>query len=94
MYFHNSRDQTDTGEQNAGWSELWDSDQSDLWDRGKPSPALVDFVEQKLNQVLPHRTNGQSVKVLVPVSVRMEVLRGARPKSRGEWYVNENRTFY
>ncbi|EXJ70717.1 uncharacterized protein A1O5_05707 [Cladophialophora psammophila CBS 110553] len=63
-----SRDQKDTEGQNAAWSELWDTDQSDLWDRGKPSPALVDFVEQKLDQSLLQRTgDGQRrLKALVP----------------------------
>ncbi|KAE8150625.1 hypothetical protein BDV25DRAFT_129389 [Aspergillus avenaceus] len=30
----------------SGWSSLWDSNESDLWDRGRPSPALIDIVEQ------------------------------------------------
>ncbi|KAF3046197.1 hypothetical protein E8E11_008201 [Didymella keratinophila] len=30
--------------QSAGWSSLWDSDKSDLWDRGRPSDALVTFL--------------------------------------------------
>ncbi|EGX47016.1 hypothetical protein AOL_s00097g62 [Orbilia oligospora ATCC 24927] len=32
-------------DQSDGWSSLWETDESDLWDRGKPSPALIDFVE-------------------------------------------------
>ncbi|KAL2834213.1 S-adenosyl-L-methionine-dependent methyltransferase [Aspergillus cavernicola] len=28
-----------------GWSDLWDSGDSGLWDRGIPSPALIDLVE-------------------------------------------------
>ncbi|KAE8356032.1 hypothetical protein BDV28DRAFT_154911 [Aspergillus coremiiformis] len=31
----------------SGWASLWDSDEADLWDRGKPSPALVDLIEQE-----------------------------------------------
>ncbi|KAH6635909.1 S-adenosyl-L-methionine-dependent methyltransferase [Chaetomium tenue] len=34
----------DRQSQKVCWSELWDSDQADLWDRGMPSPALVDFI--------------------------------------------------
>ncbi|KAH9873026.1 hypothetical protein J1614_005422 [Plenodomus biglobosus] len=29
----------------AGWSSLWDSNESDLWDGGRPSPPLVAFLE-------------------------------------------------
>ncbi|KIX07121.1 uncharacterized protein Z518_05098 [Rhinocladiella mackenziei CBS 650.93] len=60
------RDQKNLSDQNAGWSELWDTDQSDLWDRGKPSPALVDFVEQQLHQVLPQKPDGRRLTALVP----------------------------
>ncbi|OJJ58788.1 hypothetical protein ASPSYDRAFT_1176886 [Aspergillus sydowii CBS 593.65] len=35
----------------AAWSDLWNSGESDLWDRGIPSPALVDLVES-YNQTL------------------------------------------
>ncbi|QRD81434.1 hypothetical protein F9C07_2054151 [Aspergillus flavus] len=34
-------------EHGSGWSSLWDSNESDLWDRGKPSPALIDLIEQE-----------------------------------------------
>ncbi|KAL4924492.1 S-adenosyl-L-methionine-dependent methyltransferase [Aspergillus undulatus] len=27
------------------WSDLWDLGESDLWDRGIPSPALIDLIE-------------------------------------------------
>ena len=37
----------DAETQFSGWAELWDSDQDDLWDRGKPSPALIDLLESK-----------------------------------------------
>ncbi|KAL7625718.1 hypothetical protein AAE478_004941 [Parahypoxylon ruwenzoriense] len=31
----------------SGWAELWDTNQNDLWDRGMPSPALVDWIEAR-----------------------------------------------
>ena len=52
--------------QNLGWSDLWDTDQSDLWDRGKPSPALIDFVEEQ-RDILPVRHCGRPLRMLVPV---------------------------
>ncbi|KAL3469147.1 S-adenosyl-L-methionine-dependent methyltransferase [Aspergillus californicus] len=33
-------------EHGQGWSDLWDSGDSGLWDRGIPSPALVDLLEE------------------------------------------------
>ncbi|EHK20582.1 uncharacterized protein TRIVIDRAFT_69106 [Trichoderma virens Gv29-8] len=48
-----------------GWTLLWESDQSDLWDRGKPSPALIDFVESQ-HQVLPRPAHGRPLRALVP----------------------------
>ncbi|KKK13452.1 hypothetical protein ARAM_000911 [Aspergillus rambellii] len=33
-------------EHGKGWSDLWDTGNSSLWDRGKPSPALIDLVEE------------------------------------------------
>ncbi|KAL4807303.1 S-adenosyl-L-methionine-dependent methyltransferase [Aspergillus unguis] len=35
-----------TSSHGAAWSELWDSGDSGLWDRGIPSPALVDLLEE------------------------------------------------
>ncbi|CAO2649295.1 Nn.00g066800.m01.CDS01 [Neocucurbitaria sp. VM-36] len=32
-------------EQSAGWSNIWGLNESDLWDRGQPSPALINFLE-------------------------------------------------
>ncbi|KAK1507831.1 thiopurine S-methyltransferase family protein [Colletotrichum costaricense] len=55
----------DRGKQIAGWSELWDSDESDLWDRGKPSPALIDLIESRAEGI-PRATGGRRPKVLVP----------------------------
>merc|ERR1712093_422808 len=30
--------------QGSGWCALWQSNESDLWDRGKPSPPLIELV--------------------------------------------------
>ncbi|KAL4861403.1 hypothetical protein BDV12DRAFT_191106 [Aspergillus spectabilis] len=29
-----------------GWSALWDTNENHLWDRGIPSPALIDLIEE------------------------------------------------
>ncbi|KAG5924851.1 hypothetical protein E4U42_004535 [Claviceps africana] len=34
-------------EQTAAWNDLWESDDNDLWDRGMPSPALIDLIESR-----------------------------------------------
>ncbi|KAJ3537533.1 hypothetical protein NM208_g6271 [Fusarium decemcellulare] len=52
-------------QQSAGWSELWESDQSDLWDRGQPSRALIDWLESKPEE-LPRVQNGRRLRALVP----------------------------
>lgn len=52
--------------QSSGWSELWESNESDLWDRGKPSPALIDFIESHPT-ALPKAENGRRLRALVPV---------------------------
>ncbi|KAE8359570.1 hypothetical protein BDV27DRAFT_149480 [Aspergillus caelatus] len=39
-------------EHGSGWSSLWDSNESDLWDRGKPSPALIDLIEQEKDNAI------------------------------------------
>ncbi|KIW96623.1 uncharacterized protein Z519_02014 [Cladophialophora bantiana CBS 173.52] len=51
---------------NAGWSELWDTNQRDLWARGKPSPTLVDFIEKARREhlTLPRRPDEQRLKAL------------------------------
>ena len=54
------------GEQNTGWAELWESKQSNLWDRGEPSPALIDLLEQHPG-LLPKSEGGRRLKTLVPV---------------------------
>ncbi|KAK6837537.1 hypothetical protein RU639_001422 [Aspergillus parasiticus] len=52
----------------SGWSSLWDSNESDLWDRGKPSPALIDLIEQEKDTAIfrPLKPGGQRKKALVP----------------------------
>ena len=56
-----------------GWSELWDSEQSDLWDRGVPSPALIDFVESRPN-ILPQANSNRRLRALVPVRYSVNLL--------------------
>ncbi|KAI1391613.1 S-adenosyl-L-methionine-dependent methyltransferase [Hypoxylon trugodes] len=48
----------------SGWIELWDSDQTHFWDRGKPSPALIDWLESQ-PEVLPLHPN-RKLTALVP----------------------------
>ena len=54
-------------QQSAAWSELWESEQSDLWDRGKPSPALIDFIESQ-PETISRPEGGRRLRALVPVS--------------------------
>ncbi|KAA8644907.1 hypothetical protein EYZ11_010999 [Aspergillus tanneri] len=49
-----------------GWSKLWDSDNSDLWDRAKPSPALIDILEERQDLLNPFTADGKRKKALVP----------------------------
>ncbi|KAJ4176549.1 hypothetical protein NW767_015411 [Fusarium falciforme] len=51
--------------QKSGWVELWDSDESDLWDRGTPSAALIDWIESRPAQ-LNQSTNRRRLRALVP----------------------------
>ncbi|KAJ6181199.1 hypothetical protein N7519_011660 [Penicillium mononematosum] len=51
---------------NAAWDSLWETDNSDMWDRGNPSPALVDLLEQREDILSPIAANGQRKKILVP----------------------------
>ncbi|KAK4187676.1 S-adenosyl-L-methionine-dependent methyltransferase [Podospora australis] len=54
-------------EQGSGWVALWETEQNDLWDRGKPSPALMDFLESaSASEILPAAKHGRPLKVLVP----------------------------
>lgn len=52
----------------AGWSNLWDSGDSDLWDRGKASPALVDIIEKERDLFNPFTSDGRRKKAFVPAS--------------------------
>ncbi|KAK4225843.1 S-adenosyl-L-methionine-dependent methyltransferase [Podospora fimiseda] len=55
--------------QTEGWTALWDTNQNDLWDRGKPSPALIDLLEGEEGKLfIPSRKNdgGRRLRVLVP----------------------------
>lgn len=57
---------TDRGSQGSGWAELWDNDESDLWDRGQPSVALIDWIESRPDS-LPKPAHGRRLRALVPV---------------------------
>ncbi|KAE8389089.1 thiol methyltransferase [Aspergillus alliaceus] len=50
----------------AAWAALWDAQNNDMWDRGKPSPALIDLVEQREDLFQPLAADGRRKKVLVP----------------------------
>jgi len=52
-------------EQSSAWTDLWETDQSDLWDRGKPSPALIEFIESK-PEILSNIMNKSRPNALVP----------------------------
>lgn len=54
-------------DQGSGWCTLWERGESDLWDRGKPSPALVHLVEQRSDIVPSRDPDGRRRKALVPV---------------------------
>ncbi|KAL2017961.1 hypothetical protein VTK56DRAFT_1493 [Thermocarpiscus australiensis] len=57
----------DREDQNSGWTALWDTDQSDLWDRGKPSPALIDLIESRPDLVpRTSGSDGRRPRALVP----------------------------
>ena len=65
-HFHNpSNKRRSRDEQAAGWDSLWNTDEDSLWDRGKPSPALVDFIESKPDVI---QSSGKTLRALVPVS--------------------------
>ncbi|KAG5980632.1 hypothetical protein E4U55_003815 [Claviceps digitariae] len=54
-------------EQTVAWSELWESDENDIWDRGMPSPALIDFIESKPEALhAPVAANAERLRALVP----------------------------
>lgn len=43
-----------------------------MWDRGKPSPALLDLLEQREEILNPIMANGRRKKVLVPVKLSIQ----------------------
>ncbi|KAI0157940.1 S-adenosyl-L-methionine-dependent methyltransferase [Hypoxylon sp. FL1284] len=57
-HFLNRKDQT------SGWTELWDANQNHFWDRGMPSPALIDWLESR-PEILRSTSDGR-LKALVP----------------------------
>ncbi|RHZ61550.1 uncharacterized protein CDV56_108851 [Aspergillus thermomutatus] len=54
----------------SGWSNLWETGEDNLWDRGLPSPALIDLIEQQQQSPTslfnPFTADGQRKKALVP----------------------------
>ncbi|KAH0535982.1 hypothetical protein FGG08_007119 [Glutinoglossum americanum] len=50
----------------SAWSELWDQGESDLWDRGCPSPSLVDLLEHQPDVLNPIAPSGRRKRALVP----------------------------
>ncbi|KAK4195996.1 putative thiopurine S-methyltransferase [Triangularia verruculosa] len=59
---HFQANHTTRDAQSSGWSALWDSQQNDLWDRGKPSPALIDLIESSSWPA----SEGRRLKALIP----------------------------
>ncbi|KAJ5264624.1 hypothetical protein N7505_007417 [Penicillium chrysogenum] len=59
-------EQSSIEDHNDAWNNLWESDNSDMWDRGKPSPALIDLLEQREDILSPIAANGQRKKILIP----------------------------
>ncbi|KAG4271537.1 hypothetical protein FPRO04_14674 [Fusarium proliferatum] len=55
----------DRNQQAAGWVELWESDHSDMWDRGQPSQAMIDWLESRPS-VLATPQSGRRPRALVP----------------------------
>lgn len=56
----------DPESQSSGWTDLWETDQSDLWDRGQPSAPLVEWIEANRDKL--RRNDGRRPRALVPVS--------------------------
>lgn len=48
------------------WSKLWESGDFLPWDRGEPSPALVDLLNEKEDLIGQVTTGGRRKKALVP----------------------------
>ncbi|KAK4237075.1 S-adenosyl-L-methionine-dependent methyltransferase [Achaetomium macrosporum] len=53
------------------WSALWDSNPSGLWDRGRPSPALIDLIESGPDVIpRPKQSDTRKPRALVPACGR------------------------
>ncbi|KAK2591341.1 hypothetical protein QQS21_010966 [Conoideocrella luteorostrata] len=52
-------------QQSDGWDSLWESSENDLWDRGMPSPALIDYIESKPD-VLCAPPHGRRLRAFIP----------------------------
>ncbi|KJF61203.1 uncharacterized protein CIMG_11589 [Coccidioides immitis RS] len=50
----------------TGDRPLWDSNISDPWDWGKPSPALINIFEERHDLFCPLTPDGRSKKALIP----------------------------
>ncbi|RMZ70884.1 thiopurine s-methyltransferase family [Pyrenophora seminiperda CCB06] len=54
--------------QSDGWAKLWENNESGLWDRGRPSPALITFLDQHAFRETLLRDHGKRVlNAFVPV---------------------------
>ncbi|CAI7573229.1 unnamed protein product [Penicillium manginii] len=51
---------------NEAWTNLWETNNDDMWDRGKPSPALINLIEQRPDILSPITADGRRKKVLIP----------------------------
>lgn len=58
---------SERGRQSEGWSQLWESGQSDLWDRGTPSLALINFLESSPEVINERQDGSRRLRALVPV---------------------------
>ncbi|KAI1523245.1 thiol methyltransferase [Pyrenophora tritici-repentis] len=53
--------------QSDGWAKLWENDESGLWDRGRPSPALIKFLdEHPFRETLLRDQGKRPLKAFVP----------------------------
>lgn len=56
-----------TDEVTSAWSELWETKEDHFWDRGYPSPALIDYLESDNPVTRTMKTDSDRSKALVPV---------------------------
>jgi hypothetical protein len=66
---------------------LWENDESDLWDRGRPSPALVTFLEEHpYRETLFRDRAKRQLKAFVPVNICSRAYKGiATEQIQGMW---------